>query len=620
MAPEGLPSGTVTFLFTDIEGSTALWERDPAAMREALAAHDELIRSTIARSGGTVFKSIGDAFCSVFRDPEDALSAAITAQRDLGKRSWPVQLGPIAVRMGIHTAVCAEVDGDYYGPPVNRVARLMSTAYGGQILVSEAAAGLLRDALPAAVTLRNIGLIRLKGLNRPEPAFQAVGRGIRKNFPAPRSLNSRPSNLPTQISTFVGRTAELQKLDELLARGRLLTIVGPGGIGKTRLTLQLGASVAERFVDGCWLIDLAPVRRADFIAQAAADALGLHERAAANVESTLLEHLADRTLLLILDNVEHLIGGVARLVKAILSHCPTITILATSREPMHVLGEQIFRLGALSEGKALFLERARQVAPTATFDEAADATLATLCARLENIPLAIELACARLSTMTLKGLERRLKSALSLSSKDSTESSRHRTLRDTIAWSYELLSPDERAVLRALSVFNGGCTATAIAAVTPQVDDAGEIADSLVDKSLLLAEEREGDAYYRPLEIVSEYARNELRNAREETKAEAAHAGFYASIILQLPEAKPTRPKTVLLDDEIPNVRLMLEWEFEHDRSTASRLVQALAATWRTRGTISEARSWIGRALDFPEEGLSERPRLLCLAASFATL
>ncbi|HEY1883765.1 MAG TPA: adenylate/guanylate cyclase domain-containing protein [Candidatus Cybelea sp.] len=620
MASEVLPSGTVTLLFTDIEGSTQLWERHPLAMREALSQHDNLVRSTIASSGGAVFKTVGDAFCAVFRDPEDALSASITLQRALHDHAWPAETGAVRVRIGIHSGVCTERDGDYFGATTNRVARLMSAAYGEQILLSEATAALLQDALPEGVTLRNVGLIRLKGLSRPEAGFQVIAPGLRADFPAPKMLDSRPNNLPTQISTFVGRTLELQQVSTLLSRGRLLTIVGPGGIGKTRLTLQLCATAADRYLDGRWLVDLSPVRNADFIPQAVADALGVRERAGEQIEATLLEHLVDKTLLLILDNVEHLIGGVTLLAKNVLSKSPGVSILTTSREPLHVVGEQIYRLGPLTEGRALFLERARQIAPMLTLDDSDGSAMASLCAKLENMPLAIELACARLSSMTLEHLERRLRSALTLSSKDSTETSRHRTLRETIAWSYDLLSHDERVVLRALSVFGGACTLDAISAVAPEIANANEIVDSLIDKSLLEAEDHDGDAYYRLLEVVCEYGREQLRQSNEEAAAEAAHAGYYASIVLQAADAYGNGSPPAMLDNDTPNLRLMLEWYFANEQPEAVRLVRTLSSDWRMRGNITEGRSWITRALSLAEKEDSDRARLLCLGASFATL
>jgi predicted ATPase/class 3 adenylate cyclase len=612
---EALPAGVVTFLFTDIEGSTKLWERCPEAMRTSLLDHDAILRDAIERNKGVVFKTMGDAFCAAFGQPRMALAAAIEGQRALHAHAWPPELGGIRVRMGVHCGECAQRGGDYYGPTLNRVARLVSVGHGEQILLSAATAALLRDSLEGDVALRDLGLVRLKDLSQPESTFQVLAPGLRSTFPAPLSLDSRPNNLPSQISTFIGREAELEQLGFLIADARLLTISGPGGIGKTRLALQLAASVVEQYADGAWFADLSTIRNPELIAQAIAAVLGIRELPSEPIEVTFIAHLRDKKLLLVIDNAEHLLAGVARFVKSLLSQCPGVTVVATSRQPLHVSGEQVYRLGPLAESTRLFLDRAQQAAPSTVFGD-------SLCAKLEGLPLAIELACARLSSMPLKQLARRLKSGLTLSSKDSTESSRHRTLRETIAWSFELLEPDERDTFTALSVFHGGCTAEAIDAVAHGTTEVDDVLDSLVDKSLLQVEDTGSVVRYRLLEAVREFAYERLQADAAAERAEFAHADYYADLVASAHAraSKGDLSDYTTIDSDAPNVRAALEWLFPREILNAVRLLSQLAPYWRLRGNLAEARSWISRALDACTGDNPNRVPLLCLAASFATL
>jgi predicted ATPase/class 3 adenylate cyclase len=481
-----LPTGIVTFLFTDIEGSSRLWERAPDDMRDALARHDALCRDVVARHNGVVFKTVGDAICSAFTHPNEALNAAIDAQRALSNHVWPRAIERLRVRMALHSGECTQRDGDYFGATLNRVARLSSLAYGEQILVSTATAALLRDVLSENVALRELGAHRLKDLAQPEPTFQVIAEGLRSDFPALPSLDARPNNLPSQISSFVGRACELKDVTTSLEEARLLTIVGPGGIGKTRLGSQVAAEVlGDGYPGGAWFIDLTAVRRPDSIAGAVAAELSVRELPSEPVETTLIAYLRGRRLLLILDNAEHVLTEVAAFAKSILSKCPGVRILATSREPLHVVGERVYRLGALEDASSLFLERARASAPSLTFGKDELEEVAALCLRLEGIPLAIELVCARLSSMPFSQILGRLTSTLSLTSKDSSEIARHRTLREMVRWSYEMLSRSEKRTLEVMSAFRGGCTVTALEAVATDVTGVDEQLDALVDKSLI---------------------------------------------------------------------------------------------------------------------------------------
>jgi predicted ATPase/class 3 adenylate cyclase len=602
----------VTLLFSDIEGSTKLWERVPNAMRAALAAHDALLRRIVETHKGVVFKTVGDACCCAFGSPADALRAAVEGQRALHAAAWPAEIDEIRVRMGIHTGECILRDGDYFGPAVNRVARLAGVAYGEQVLVSAATAALVRDILPGSgIALRNLGSSRLKDLVQPEPSYQVVADGLRADFPTLPSLDLSPNNLPSQISSFVGRAKELGELSAALADSRLLTITGPGGIGKTRLAVQVAAEVIERYADGVWFVDLTATRDAQFVAQTIAMTLKVQELPSEPIETTLMAYLSRKNLLLAIDNAEQVLAGVARLARLMLSQCPGLTILATSREPLHLAGETVYRVGPLADdGTQLFLERARQSAPSQTFGDTQLDEIAGLCKKLEGIPLAIELACARLSSMPLRQLSRRLTSGLGLSSKDATESQRHRTLRDTIAWSYDLLAPDEKAALKVLSAFRGGCTADAITEVADTIGDVEGAVGSLVDKSLLALDDTGEDGRYRLLDIVRQFA-NEQFDAADAAETARKHAAYYAKLAASSYAA---------LDDELFNVRAALEWTIEHDAAAAADLVGTMAPYWRTRGLLTEARSWTNRVLKIVDANSAARGSLLCLAASFASL
>jgi predicted ATPase/class 3 adenylate cyclase len=612
MTSATLPTGVVTFLFTDIEGSTKLWERGPDAMREALADHDAMLRRVAEHHNGVVFKTVGDASFCAFQRPLDAVVAAIEAQRALHSAAWPSDIGEIRVRMAIHSGECAQRDGDYFGPAVNRVARLAAIAFGRQILVSAATAALVRDVLDErAIALRDLGASRLKDLRQPEPTYQVVAEGLRSDFPALTSLDSLPNNLPSQISSFVDRTNELEELRSALVQCRLLTITGPGGIGKTRLAVQLAAEIVERYPHGVWFVDLTPVQRTEFVAQTIAMAVNVQELPSEPIEKTLIAYFGSKTTLLLIDNSEQVLAGVARLARLILSQCPAVTILTTSREPLHLAGETIFRVGPpMDGGTRLFLERARSAAPSQNFGEADLPDIASLCKKLEGIPLAIELACARLSSMPLKQLARRLTSGLTLSSKDPTENLRHRTLRETIAWSYKLLSPDERSVLKTLAAFRGGCSAEALREVADHVADVEDAAGSLVDKSLLQLDDTGEDERYRLLDVVREYAYEQLDAADAESIARR-HAAYYSKL--------STAPYTAI-DNDLPNIRAALEWAIEQDTAGAAKLVHCLAPYWRTRGLLTEARSWTSLTLAAIAANREDRASLLCLAASFASL
>ncbi len=562
--PAQIPSGTVTLLFTDIEGSTRLWEAEPEAMTLGLRRHDEIVRSTIDQAGGYVFKTVGDAFCAAFSTAEAALDAILAAQRALSGQQWPTTQ-PIKVRMGLHTGACEERDNDYFGPAVNRVARLESVAHGGQVLLSGATAELLWQSLPDGVTLRDLGAHRLKDLGRPEQVFQVEAEFLPGDFPPLASLDNPdlPNNLPGQLSAFIGRAQELVEIRSLAGSARLVTLTGSGGSGKTRLALQAAVEFLDIALDGVWFAELAAVTDGDQLPSAVAAALELPDHSGPAVLASVIEVLAGQDVMILLDNCEHVIDDAASFCEQVIRYCPGVRFLATSREPLGIEGERVYRVPPMSlprrdaitadelagsDSVKLFCERARSHAPGFAFDDASAPLVATICRRLDGIPLALELAAARLSSMSLRHLSERLDQRFRLLTGGSRNAlPRQQTLQATVDWSFDLLSPAERETMRRLSVFAGGfeleaaeaiCTADGIDAI-----DVMDLLGSLVDKSLVLAErtsmepgagEASGESVrYRLLETVRQYAAQELFKSVSEaalTTIRDRHAEFYLGV------------------------------------------------------------------------------------------
>jgi class 3 adenylate cyclase len=469
-----VPSGTVTLLFTDVEGSVRLWEADRESMAQASARHNRLVREQVEAAGGRVVTMAGEAFRVVFADPWAALASAVAVQRAVGTEPWPSG-SPILVRMALHAGVCAERDGDYAGPVVNRAARLLAVGHDGQVLVSGTAYELLADRLHGGIGLRDLGEHRLKDLGRPERVFQVTGPGLAADFGPLRSLDhpALRHNLPAQATGFVGRAAELAELRSLvLGASRLVTITGPGGIGKSRLALQVAAETLDGAGDGAWLVELAPVADPDLVARTVAAVLGVREEPGRPILDTLAEAVGDRSLLVVLDNTEHVLGAAAKLADTLLRCCPRAHLLVTSREPLGISGEHVFRVPSLSippadltspqrlagfESVQLFTEHAAMHRQGFGVDDANAAAVASVCARLDGIPLALELAAARLGSLSVTEISARLDQRLRLLTGGSrTALPRHQTLRAMIDWSYDLLNLEEQLLLDRLSVFSGG--------------------------------------------------------------------------------------------------------------------------------------------------------------------
>ncbi len=518
------PSGTVTFLFTDIEGSTRRWEADAAAMAAAVARHDALVRRAIEDAGGYVFKTLGDAFCAAFADAAAAVAAAAAAQRAVAAADWSA-VGGVRIRAAIHLGDADERDGDYFGPPLNRTARLMSVAHGGQTVVSRAVRDQVEGRLPSGSALRDLGEHRLRDLSRSEHVFQLVVAGLPDAFPPLLSLGRRPNNLPVETASFIGRDAELATLADALPSTRLLTLTGIGGTGKTRLALQLAAAALDDYANGTWFVELAPLAAPELVASAVAGVLGIGELPGQTIETALLDHLADRQALLVLDNCEHVLAAAADLAAAIVRRCGGVRIITTSREPLQVAGERVHPVPPLalpadddapdavaaSEVVRLFVERAHAVQPRFALTADNAAAVAAICRRLDGIPLAIELAAARTRLMTPAQILERLDQRFQLlTGGNRTAEPRQQTLRAAIAWSYDLLSPAEQAFLQRLAVFRGGWTIEAAAAVCADVAEdewmATELLSHLVDKSLVVAGETDGAMRFGLLESVRVFA------------------------------------------------------------------------------------------------------------------
>ena len=623
------PTGTVTFLFTDIEGSTKLWEQHPEAMRAALARHDALLRQCIEAHGGFLVKTTGDGVHAAFSTANLALEAALASQFALAAETWGLPM-PLPVRMGLHTGATEERDGDYYGPPLNRAARLVAAGHGGQTLLSDVTQGLVRDALPSTASLRDLGQHRLKDLGRPEQVFQLCQPSLPADFPPLRSLDNPalPNNLPQQPTSFIGRETQVGEVKALLGKTRLLTLTGAGGAGKTRLSLQVAADLLDGEGNGVWLVELAGLSDLALVPQAVADVLGVKEQAGKTIQASLLDWLKPKQLLLILDNCEHLVAACALLAADILRNCPLVHLLASSREPLNVAGEQTYRVPSLTlpdpkqaqtveslsqyEAVRLFIERARAVQPSFSVTDASAPAVAQVCFHLDGIPLAIELAAARVRSLSVEEISRRLDQRFRLLTGGSRDRlPRQQTLRALIDWSYDLLTEPEKTLLRRLSVFAGGWTLSAaevVCAGEPVEDfEVLDLLTALVDKSLVVAEPAGDGMRYRLLETIRQYGMDRLG---ERGEVEAVRDGHLAWCVALAAEADqqgrgPNQAAWLSrLEAEHDNLRAGLSWGLPpEERPQGGRsnedglcLAASLWRFWSSRGHLSEGRRWLGLA------------------------
>jgi predicted ATPase/class 3 adenylate cyclase/DNA-binding CsgD family transcriptional regulator len=641
----GFPSGTVTLLFTDVEGSVRLWEADREVMAESSARHNRLVRDRIEAAGGRVFTAVGEAFRAVFADPSAALGCAMGLQRAVGSEPWPAD-SPVRVRVALHAGACVERDGDYVGPVVNRAARLLAAGHAGQVLVSGAAYELLADRLPGGIGLRDLGEHQLKDLGRAERVFQVTGPGLAEEFGPLRSLDhpALRHNLPSQPTGFVGRAGELAELRSLVSGGsRLVTICGPGGIGKSRLALQVAAEALDGAGDGVWLVELAPVADPELVARTVAAVLQVREEPGRPVIDTLVDAVGDRYLLVVLDNAEHVLGAAAKLADAVIRSCPRACLLVTSRESLGTGGEHVFRVPSLPvppadlaapdrlaafESVQLFVEHASMQRQGFVLDEANAEAVAAICARLDGIPLALELAAARLGSLSVQEISSRLGQRFRLLTGGSrTALPRHQTLRALIDWSYDLLNPEERTVLDRLSVFAGGWTLAAAEAVTSPGGTADwQVLDhlaALVDKSLVQAEDIHGSTRYRLLETVRQYAAEHLaqRADTELGETRAAHRDYYLALVESADTHLRGPDEAAWLDRlkaEFDNIRAALAYSVADPRSAEPGLRLAAGLRWfcNMRGHAGEALQALNVLLERPDARIPTRARARALTVS----
>jgi len=625
-----LPTGTVTFLFTDLEGSTRLWEQHPEAMKQALARHDALLTAAVEAHHGSVVKSTGDGLYAAFATADAGVAAAVAGQQALLAESWG-PIGAIRVRMGLHAGVAEQRIDDYFGPALNRAARLMDVAHGGQVVCSQATADLVRDSLPSPVGLVELGRHRLRDLSRPEVVFQVTHPDLPAGFPPLRTLDAFPGNLPTERTALIGRSRELAKLADALDTHRLVTLTGVGGVGKTRLAVQLAADVLDRFPDGAWLVALASIRDPVLVPSAVAAALEIAERPGRPAHETLRDAIGSREMLVVLDNCEHLLDATARLADELLDACPAVRIVATSREALGVEGEQswptpslglpasetVASLEELAGGDAvtLFVERARAVRPEFELSAPNAPAVAALCSRLDGIPLAIELAAARVGALGPQDiLERIDQRFLLLTGGSRTALERHQTLQAAVDWSYDLLDDRERRLFERLSVFSGGFTLDAAGAVAADADlDEVAVLDglgSLVAKSMVIADGSGASVRYRLLETLRQYSRDRLTATGDAASVRDRHARYF----LEFGEA--LRPTFFSADQlatwdrlsiEMDNVRAAFNWLLETgDPAAALRLIRNFGLHSDTGELLRLREAALAAAATLPPEALIE--------------
>ncbi|MFL5731782.1 MAG: ATP-binding protein [Chloroflexia bacterium] len=617
------PTGTVTFLFTDIEGSTVLWEQFPDQARTAMSRHDEIVEEVVASHGGSLVRprGEGDSRFAVFPRATDALAGAAALQEALYSEPWPVH-APIRVRAALHTGEADLRDGDYYGTAVNRCARLRSAGHGGQTLLSRITFDLVCEALPPGVELRDLGEHSLKDLQRPEHVFELTVDGLPSDFPPLKTLDLLPNNLPAQRSPIVGRDKELASLRSLLQRSDvgLLTLTGPGGIGKTRLALQVAADLLERFADGVYFVPLDTVHDSHLVESIIAQTFGVREGGGRPLFDSLKDFFSNKQMLLVLDNFEQTLPA-ASMAAQLLSASPGLKVLITSRSRLHVRGEHEFTVPPLSlpepghppdlaglaqyESVRLFIDRAVAIKPDFEVNNDNAPAIAEICTRLDGLPLAIELAAARIKILPPKAMLARLHSRLNLlTSGEKDLPSRQQTLRGAIDWSYNLLSPDEQMLFRRLSIFAGGCSLNALEGLCPRglKIDVLDGLESLVDKSLLQQDEQaNGEPRFRMLETIREYATERLAESGEEDDVAREHAEIYTGLA---EESEPLlhRPEQLdrfnLLETEHDNLRGALQWSLKSgEADIALRLCASLWYFWWVRSHLTEGRKWLEAAL-----------------------
>jgi predicted ATPase/class 3 adenylate cyclase len=643
-----LPSGTVTFLFTDIVGSTKLAQEHPEAMPSLLARHHEILKQAIEANHGFVFQIVGDSFAASFHNARDAVEAALEAQRILQSEAWTP--APIRVRMGIHTGQAdLQPNGDYRGYlTLSHVQRLMSAAHGGQVLLSFAAQELVRDAIPEGITLRDMGERRLRDVIRSEHIYQLVIPDLPNEFPPIKTLDVTPHNLPAQMTSFIGREKERAEIKQALRAHRLVTLTGSGGAGKSRLSLQVGTECLDQFTDGVWLVELAPVTDPALVPGTLLSTFNLREDRHRSALDVLIDYLRAKTLLLLLDNCEHLIETCAQMSEVLLQACPNLRILASSREALGIIGEFAYRVPSLNtlhpenlpsldqlqkvDSIRLFVERAATAKPGFTLTDVNAFSLAQICYRLDGIPLAIELAASRVKVLSPDQIAARLDDRFRLLTGGSrTALPRQQTLRAMIDWSYSLLSEHEKKLFCRLAVFVGGWTLEAAEAVCGERQDQTDVLDlltRLLDKSLVFTEETNNEVRYHRLETIRQYSREKFFETDEVERVRDRHLDFFVQFA-ELVDVKLKSRDQLLWQNrmaaEQDNLRAALEWGLNRNPDSALRIVGASNLFWTAGGYSAEGFRWTQRALEQVEktplpEGLTEELRFVARAKALCGL
>jgi predicted ATPase/class 3 adenylate cyclase/DNA-binding CsgD family transcriptional regulator len=599
-----LPTGTVTLLLADVEGSTRLWETQPQEMTAAIARLNHVVSDVIAGHDGVrpVEQGEGDSFVAAFARASDAVAAAVELQR--------APLAPIRLRIGVHTGeVQLRDEGNYAGPTINRTARLRDLGHGGQTLLSGVTEALVVDRLPEGTWLTDLGTHPLRDLPRPERVVQLCHPDLVNEFaPLRVSRTVVVTRLPVQLTSFVGRDAELTQLRELLAQNRVVTLTGAGGVGKTRLAIEVARQLSGEFGDGVWYVDLAPITDPELVPVTVARALGLPDQPGCPTMDTLLRFVRDRELLVVLDNCEHLLDASAELIVGLLSGAARLTMLATSREAIGVAGEVSWRVPSLSlagEAIALFTDRARHARPGFTLTDDNAAAVGEICARLDGVPLAIELAAARVRALSLAEIVESLHDRFRLLTGGArTAVRRQQTLRASVDWSHALLTEPERVLFRRLAVFLGGFDLDAARAVAGSGDvQRYQVLDQLtllVDKSLVVADDSGGRTRYRLLETVRQYALEKLGESGEADAVRSRHRDHYTALaaLLDAPAGGDYEQRLEQADIEIDNLRAAFGWSRENsDDELALALASSLSPLWQARGRIREGRTWFDAAL-----------------------
>ncbi len=638
-----LPTGTVTFLFTDIEGSTRLVQHlGDAHSEQVFAGYRRLLLDAVQTAGGHLWEDQGESFLFVFQRARDAVHGAVAAQRALATYAWP-EGALLHVRMGMHTGEPVSTGGGYVGVDVHRVARICQAGHGGQILLSEPTRVLIEDGMPEEVALRDLGEHRLKDLARSLRLFQVVIPDLPADFPPLRSLDVLPNNLPIQLTSFIGREDEMAEIKRLMKTTRLLTLTGAGGSGKTRLGLHVAADLLDEFPHGVWLGELARVSDPALVPEAVASALNIPEDPGRALTDTLVDALQPKKSLIILDNCEHLIAACVQLANALLRACPNLRILATSREGLGTAGETVYPVPPLSspeprrvlpldtlkeyEAVRLFVDRATAVLPTFRVTDGNGSAVAQVCHQLDGIPLAIELAAARAKVLSPEEIAARLDDRFRLLTRGSRAAlPRHQTLRAAMDWSYDLLSHKEQAVLRRLSVFAGGFTLDAAEAICAGDGiEPAEVLDllaHLVDKSLVTAEGQNSKTRYQLLETVRQYGRDRLLESGEAVATRWRHLDWFLVMAEEFAAAQPKDLEQWLdrLEREHDNLRAALGWAREADPEQSLRLAAAVGRFWDNRGYVREGLEWLEDALSRNAVLTIARARALWWASQLAGL